>query len=79
MKVDFTVEETHRMFEAVIDQLVALDMDKKDRATLRRWRSDEMSPGTPLMKRLAEKINSEVQQSHDRSEVSAIKKPDWVR
>lgn len=79
MKVEFTVDETHRMFEAVIDELVGLDMDKKDRATLRRWRSDEMSPGSPLMQRLSEKINAEIQQSHDRSEVSPIKKPDWVR
>lgn len=79
MKVEFSVEECHRLFEAVIDDLVALDMDKKDRATLRRWRSAEMTPGSPLMQRLADKINTEVQQSHDRSEVSAIKKPDWVR
>ena len=79
MKVEFNVDECHRLFEAVIDELVGLDMDKKDRATLRRWRSGEMTPGSPLMKRLAEKINAEVQQSHDRSEVSAIKKPDWVR
>ncbi|MCK9486147.1 MAG: hypothetical protein M0R73_05505 [Dehalococcoidia bacterium] len=79
MQVQFSVEECHRMFEAVIDELVALDMDKKDRATLRRWRSGEMTPGSALMQRLAEKINTEVQQSHDRSEVSAIKKPDWVR
>ena len=37
-----------------------------------------MGPGDPLMRRLAEKITSEIQQSHDRSEVSPIKKPDWA-
>jgi hypothetical protein len=78
MRVEFTVDECHQMFEAVIDQLVALDMDKKDRATLRRWRTEEMSPGQPLMQRLAQKISAEIQHSHDRSEVSPIKKPDWV-
>ncbi|MEX1022368.1 MAG: hypothetical protein WD058_04385 [Dehalococcoidia bacterium] len=79
MRVEFTVEECHRLFEAVVDELVGIEMDRKDRATLRRWRSDDMTPGSPLMRRLAEKINAEVQQSHERSEVSPIKKPDWAR
>lgn len=78
MKVEFSVEECHTMFDAVLDQLVELDLDKTDRATLRRWRSSAMKPGTPLMNALADKINSEVQRSHDRSLVSAIKKPDWA-
>lgn len=79
MKVQFTTDECHRMFEAVMDELVKLDFDKADRATLRRWRSDDMSPGTALMQALAEKMNTEIQASHDRSEVSPIKKPDWAR
>ena len=79
MKVEFTVDECHRMYEAVMDQLLALDLDKHDKATLRRWRSDDMSPGSPLMQVLAEKMNTQIQQTHDRSEVSPIKKPDWVR
>ena len=78
MRVEFTVDECHRMFESVVDELLALDLDKKDRAALRRWRSEEMSPGTPLMRALAEKLSAQIQQSHDRSEVSPIKKPDWV-
>ncbi len=79
MKVQFSIDECHRMYEEVMDQLLALNLDKHDKATLRRWRSDDMSPGSPLMQVLAEKMNAEIQQSHDRSEVSPIKKPDWVR
>lgn len=78
MRVEFNVDECHRMFEAVIDELLELDLDKKDRATLRRWRSEEMAPGTALMSALAGKLTTQIQQSHDRSEVSPIKKPDWV-
>jgi hypothetical protein len=78
MKVEFSIEECHKMFEAVLDQLVETDLDKTDRATLRRWRSSAMKPGMPLMQALADKINAEVQRSHDRSMVSAIKKPDWA-
>lgn len=78
MRVQFSDEECHRMFEAVVDHLVELDLSKTDRATLRRWRSAEMTPGSPLMQRLAERMNTEIQASHTRSEVSPIKKPDWV-
>lgn len=78
MKVEFTIDETHAMFQSVVDQLLAMDMDKHDRAAIRRWRTEEMGPGSPLMVRLSKRINEEVQKSHDRSEVSAIKKPDWA-
>lgn len=78
MKVQFTVEEIHSMFEAVIDQIVEIDLDKKDRAAIRRWATSEMSPGEPAMRRLSDKINEQVQHAHDRSEVSPIKKPDWA-
>ncbi|MDA0815748.1 MAG: hypothetical protein O2924_04165 [Chloroflexi bacterium] len=78
MRVEFNVDECHRMVEAVMDQLYELDLDKKDRANLRRWSTDEMGPGDPLMQRLEENISSQVQRNHDRSEVSQIKKPDWL-
>ena len=78
MKVEFSVEESWELMNSVVDQLVALDMPKADSATLRRWRSREMQPTSPQMRLLAEKINAELQRTHDRSEVSAIKKPDWA-
>ena len=78
MKVEFTVEEAHRMFEAVMDEIVALKLDTKDKAAIRRWRADEMTPGSLVMQALADKINEDIQRSHDRAEVSAIKKPDWI-
>lgn len=79
MKVEFSVEEVQNMFDTIVDQLVDLDMDKTDRATLRRWRTERMKAGSPMMQLLAEKVNAELQRTHDRSEVSAIKKPDWAR
>lgn len=78
MKVEFTVEEIHSMFQSVVDQIVALDLDKKDRAAIRRWAAGEMTPGEIPMRRLSDKINEHVQHAHDRSEVSPIKKPDWA-
>ncbi len=66
------------MMDAIVDELVALDVSRQDRAALRRWRSDEMRPSSPAMHLLAEKVNAELQRQHDRSEVSPIKKPDWA-
>jgi hypothetical protein len=79
MKVEFNLDEIQQMFDCVVDQLVAVDLDKHDRAALRRWRSQTMTPTSAGMQLLAEKINAELQRTHDRSEVSAIKKPDWAR
>ena len=78
MKVEFDAEEVWALMNSVVDQLVGLDMNTKDRATLRRWRSDEMAPGSPATKLLAQKMNDEIQGAHDRSELSPIKKPDWL-
>ena len=81
MKVEFEVEEVWTMFNAVVDEVLAipaLKAERKDLAALRRWRTDEMSPGTDAMQLLTEKVNREIQREHERQEVSPIKKPDWL-
>ena len=78
MKVELSVDEIQTLFDTVIDELVALKVDKTDRAALRRWRSGSMTASSPAMQLLAEKINIEIQRSHDLSVASPIKKPDWA-
>ncbi len=78
MKVEFTAEEVWQMMDSVVDELVQLNLGKKDRAGLRRWRSDEMALGAPAMTLLTEKVNTELRRVHERTEVSPIKKPDWA-
>lgn len=78
MKVEFSVDEVWQMMDSVVDQFVDLDISKQDRAALRRWRSDEMSPGSPALGLLTEKVNEALADVHSSSEVSPIKKPDWV-
>ena len=78
MKVEFTPEEIHTMLEAVLDDVSGLKMEKHDRAAVRRWLAEDMTPGSLAVQRLTEKLNDELQQSHARSEVSSIKKPDWL-
>ena len=78
MRVEFTPEEVWQMMDSVVGELVQLNLGKKDRATLRRWRSDEMALGAPAMALLTEKVNTELRRVHERHEVSPIVKPDWV-
>ncbi|MGE3855814.1 MAG: hypothetical protein AB7G21_02515 [Dehalococcoidia bacterium] len=78
MKVEFTPDEIHTMLEAVVEDVAALKLDKHDRAAIRRWLADDMTLGSLAVQRLTDKLNDELQQTHARSEVSAIKKPDWL-
>lgn len=79
MKVEFTAEEVQAMANYVLDQIGALKgLDRKDRATLRRWRGDEVRAGSPTMQLLAERVNAELQRIHESAHVSAITKPDWL-
>ncbi len=77
MKVQFSPDEAHAMLQAVLEDVTALKLDAKDKAVVRRW-LDEMKPTSLAVQALAEKISDEIQQTHDRSEVSSIKKPDWL-
>ncbi len=79
MKVEFNAEEVWQMMDNVVDQMLMLDISAKERATIRRWRDDEMALGAPAMQLLAEKVNSELQRTHGRSETVPIVKPDWAR
>lgn len=78
MKVEFTAEEVWQMMDSVVAELVELNLGKKDRATLHRWRSDDLALGAPAMTLLTEKVNAELQRVHERTEVSPIRKPDWI-
>ena len=78
MKVEFSIEEVWQMMDSVVDQFVELEIGRQDRAALRRWRSDEMAPGSPALALLTEKVNEALADVHASSEVSPIKKPDWV-
>jgi hypothetical protein len=78
MKVEFSPEEVHTMLEAILDEVSELRLDKHDKAAVRRWIAEEMTPGSLAVERLGEKVNAELQQSFARSEASVIKKPDWA-
>lgn len=79
MKVEFDIEEAWAMMGAVVDAVLEnSDIPEKDRAAIRRWRSRGMAVTTPGMQLLHERLNHEIQRTYERSEVSAIQKPDWA-
>ena len=78
MQVQFTIEEVLTMANSVLDGLSEEEFSRSDMAAIRRWRNDHLTPRSDEMARLAEKINEEIQRTHDHSQKSGIQKPDWV-
>lgn len=78
MKVEFTIDEVLAMANSVLDGLGEEEFSRSDLAAIRRWRNDHITPRSDEMARMAEKINEEVQRTHDHSQRSHIQKPDWV-
>ena len=78
MQVQFTIEEVLTMANSVLDGLSEEEFSGSDTAAIRRWRNEHLTPRSDEMARLAEKINEEIQRTHDHSQKSGIQKPDWV-
>ena len=78
MQVQFTIEEVLAMANSVLDGLSEEELSRSDMAAIRRWRNEHLTPRSDEMARLAEKINEEIQRTHDHSQKSGIQKPDWV-
>lgn len=78
MKVEFTIDEVLAMANSVIDGLSEEQFSRGDAAAIRRWRNENLTLRSDEMARLTEKVNEEVQRTHDHSMKSGIQKPDWV-
>lgn len=78
MKVELEPEETRELLGVIVDRLVEeAGFSDSDRATLRRWRSDSMRPGSQGMRELTAKINAEVARILQTKSKSAVVRPDW--
>ncbi len=79
MKVQFDADELQAMTHVVIDQLAEIDgLSKADKAALKRWRAEEARPASPTFQLLSERLNEEIQRTHESSEVRRLMRPDWV-
>ena len=78
MKLELEREEARELLVLITDRLLGeASLSEKDRATLRRWRSESMTPGSDGMIDLTAKINVDIDRALKTKAKSAIMKPDW--
>jgi hypothetical protein len=78
MKIELDADETWELLSVVVARLAGgASLPDKDRAALRRWRSDSMQPGSEPVRLLTRKINGDLAEAQARQKRSPIRKPDW--
>ena len=78
MKVEIEEDEAWELMSLVVARLVdGAGLKGKDRANVRRWRSDSMKPGREPMRALTRKINEDLALVWERKKRSSIRLPDW--
>ena len=78
MKVELSIDEVLVMADAILDGIGEAELSRKDASTLRRWRNQTVTATSPVMKLLTEKVNRELQHTHDSNVRTGIVKPDWA-
>ena len=77
-KVELNVDEAWEVMSFIVNRVLEeTDLDKHDRAKVRRWKSGEMRPASEEMKALHEKLNADLARLWDTRRRSEIQKPDW--
>ena len=79
MKLELDVEQGRELL-SVIAQRVAQEagLSDEDRASVRRWFSEEMRPKDEGMRALTAKINADLERALRTKERSQIQRHDWV-
>ena len=78
MKVELDVDETWELMSRVVARMLdETTLSDKDRAKVRRWRSDSMRPSGDAIRALARKVNEDLGEATERQKRSQIRKPDW--
>ncbi len=78
MKVELDVDETWELMSRVVARMLdETSLSDKDRAKVRRWRSDSMRSSGDTIRALARKVNEDLGEAIERQKRSQIRKPDW--
>ncbi len=78
MKVELDVDETWDLMSLVVARMLdEASLADKDRAKVRRWRSESMQASGEEMRVLTRKINEDLAEVVKRKTRSQIRKPDW--
>ncbi len=78
MRLELEPEEAWELLSLIVDRLAdEVGLADEDRATVRRWRSESMKPGSGGMRELTAKVNADLERALRTKEKSAVQKPDW--
>ena len=78
VKVELDIEEAWAVMSRIVNQMLdEVELDKSDRAAIRRWKSNEARPGREEMDAIHEKMNEDIERLWSVRKKSEIRKPDW--
>ena len=78
VKVELDLEEAWAVMSKIVNQMLEeTELEKSDKAAIRRWKSNEMRPGREEMEALHEKINDDIERLWEVRRKSEIRRPDW--
>jgi hypothetical protein len=76
--IELNTDESWEMMSRVVKYMLdEVEIEKGDRAKIRRWKSNEMRTASEDMRALGEKINGDVSRLWDVRRKSEIRRPDW--
>jgi len=76
--VELNVDESWEMMSFIINHMLKeVDIEKGDRAKIRRWKTNEMRTASEDMRALGEKINADIARMWDVRRKSDLRRPDW--
>ncbi len=78
MRLELEQEESAQLLSLIVDHITQeAGLATKDRAAVKRWRSEQMKAGSDAMKELSDKINADLERALRSKEKSAIQRADW--
>ena len=78
MRLELEQEESAQLLSLVVDRITQeAALATKDRAAVKRWRSEQMKAGSDSMRELTDKINADLERALQAKAKSAVQRPDW--
>ncbi len=78
MRLELEQEESAQLLSLIVDRITQeAALATKDRAAVKRWRSEQMKAGSDSMRELTDKINADLERALQTKAKSAVQRPDW--
>ena len=78
MRLELEQEESVQLLSLIVDRITQeAGLATKDRAAVKRWRSEQRKAGSDGMRELTNKMNADLERALRTKEKSALQKADW--